>query len=475
MLKIIHTADLHLGRALSEYPSNKENQKFFDYLVSVICDQNVDALLISGDIFQHARPSELSSKLLPEFFANLIHARPNIQIFVTSGNHDGIGFLENISKYCLLTQNIHVVASMPFYTPENKTADDVNGPIEHRLLLDQIIYPLKNSSSKVEAYVVALPYLRGFDAIFDALDPEQISFLTENFPEVENFKNADLTIQYDALLRLVLQQVKLMNPQDLPVILMAHLNVLGSSTSATTIGGDDSVSPRIFAGFDYVALGHIHKEQFISVAGSSALVHYSGSPIPMNFGETDYHNSVSLLEIDSNAHQADARVKCTCLSVPRPVEFIRIPGSGFGKWSEIRSELLKIMEAQPVQNSFLPYVFCFIEPPAGAEDRDRIRQELMAMKENLVKVCNFCGYKFQENIVPVVRYSGENLSQSEVRSLDPKLMFEKFTKEIGYFEENFGDEYKQNPQQVKDGVMAAFDQVLSMVREENDAAEKVSQ
>ncbi|HEY2582745.1 MAG TPA: exonuclease subunit SbcD, partial [Mucilaginibacter sp.] len=107
-MKILHTADWHIGQLFHEYDRTYEHQKFLEWLVQIIKDQQIDVLLISGDIFDLSNPAAGSVKMFYTFLNRSVKANPQIQIIVTAGNHDSATRLES-PKPLLESSNIHIV------------------------------------------------------------------------------------------------------------------------------------------------------------------------------------------------------------------------------------------------------------------------------------------------------------------------------------------------------------------------------
>lgn len=265
-MKIVHTADWHIGKRLYEQDLMQDHQHFFDWLIELLKQEQVDALLVSGDIFDLANPSNEAKELYYSVLSRL--AALNIQVVVTGGNHDSPALL-NAPKALLNALNIHVVGSVPEQ-------------------LDELIIPLRTAPNHEAAVVVAaIPFIRDNDLrkLAPSQSYEQRSdAVKEGIKEVFNQAAAVIAQKYPTA----------------TAIAMGHLYAHGVSTSESErdiqignlAGFETSAFPEIFK---YIALGHIHKPQ---KAGSEHIL-YSGSPIPLSFSEKKDEKRVLLVEVDS--------------------------------------------------------------------------------------------------------------------------------------------------------------------------------
>lgn len=268
-MKILHTADWHIGQYFFGYDRKEEHTFFFDWLKKTIKEQQVDVLLVAGDIFDSPNPSAESQKIYYRFLREATTDNPNLQIVIIAGNHDSAGRLEAPNPL-LEEMNVHVRGLVC------KTED---GEIDYQ----QLFLPL-SKDGEVKAWCVAVPYLRQGDY----------------YPNAESYSKG-VSALYDQLYS-VLQQTK---EKHLPVVVMGHLQATGSEVSEndrserTIIGGLECISPDVFDKKDivYTALGHLHKAQRVSGREN---VRYAGSPLPMSFSEKYYKQGANLIEIEDN-------------------------------------------------------------------------------------------------------------------------------------------------------------------------------
>lgn len=267
-MKLLHTADWHIGQYFFGYDRKEEHTYFFDWLKKTIKEQQVDVLLVAGDVFDSPNPSAESQKIYYRFLREVTTENPNLQIVIIAGNHDSSGRLEAPNPL-LEEMNVHVRGIV------RKNED---GEID----CQQLFVPLSKDGD-VKAWCIAVPYLRQGD-----------------YPNADSYTKG-VSGLYDKL-HLELQQIK---ENDLPVIVMGHLQATGSEVSEndrserTIIGGLECISPEVFDKKDivYTALGHLHKPQRVSKREN---VRYAGSPLPMSFAEKNYKQGVNLIGIEDN-------------------------------------------------------------------------------------------------------------------------------------------------------------------------------
>lgn len=291
-MKILHTADWHIGQLFHAYDRTYEHQQFLDWLSDTVVAQEADVLLISGDIFDVANPSAASVKMFYRFLNKVTKASPQLQVVVTAGNHDSAARLE-APKPLLESSNIHIVGWV-----ERKP----DGTIDY----DKLIVPLHNHQGKTEILCLAVPFLRlgDYPMVADAANT-----YTEGVAALYH----ELTVY---------ARTKLKKGQSL--IAMGHLHaqhaeVTEMDTAERPImGGIEGVNTGAFSpDLLYVALGHIHKAQAVDTKG---IIRYSGSPLPMSFVETHYQHEVVSIEINAGAVQA-----VTGIPIPIQIPLQRVP------------------------------------------------------------------------------------------------------------------------------------------------------
>ena len=259
-MKILHTADWHLGKRLHKQELIEEHQLFFEWLIKTIKEREIDVLLIAGDIFDLSNPPTEARALYYWFLRQMIEQR--CKIIITGGNHDSASML-NAPKDILSLLNVVVVGGA--------TAK-----------IEDEIFDLG------EVIICAVPYLRDMD-IRQAIDAEEVGGRVEAVRK--GIKN-----HYDLLASYCRE-----NYAKIPIIAMGHLYAQGCITSESEreiqIGNLAAFGESDFSEvFDYVALGHIHRPQRV---GGKEHIRYSGSPIALSFSEKNDLKIVIELEISS--------------------------------------------------------------------------------------------------------------------------------------------------------------------------------
>ncbi len=288
-MKILHTADWHLGHRLHEQSQKEEQTLFLSWIESYIIEKEIDVLLISGDIFDTGSPSNQSLEMYYSFLVKL-NATTCKSIIITGGNHDSAGTL-NAPKHILEALSIKVVGK----ATEN---------------IEDEVFEIDINNEKV--IIGAVPYLRDGDI--------RRAVAGESFDELTDKYKTALINHYQSCAN----QCKLINTTKAPVIAMGHLFATGGSVSDSeqniyvgTLGHIGAEDFPVY--FDYVALGHLHRPQII---GGNEKIRYSGSPNILSFSEINYDKIVLILTMENNEISKIAED-----IIPRFREFYRIKGT----------------------------------------------------------------------------------------------------------------------------------------------------
>jgi exonuclease SbcD len=311
MLRILHTADWHLGQTFRGHSREFEHQAVFGSLLTIIQQHQIDTLLIAGDIFDSQHPSGEAQALFYRMLARLHAARPEMNTIVIAGNHDAAGRLE--APHPLLDSfKVHIVGNVR--------------RIDGRVDCSRHLLALKGTAGDLYLHILALSYPTAA-----CLPPIQSSEIEEEESNVIRSVRSLYDELYQAL------SPKLTN---LPFVVMGHLHVRGGIESEGAerrilVGGQHAVPHDVFpADASYVALGHLHKAQSV---GSNAAIRYSGSLIPLSATEQPYRHGVTLVTIDS------AAVTTEHIEIPRPVPFLSLGTQAAGvRISELADHLQKL-------------------------------------------------------------------------------------------------------------------------------------
>jgi len=323
-LKIIHTADWHLGQTFFGYDREEEHDAFLSWLIRTLTDQQADVLLIAGDVFDVANPSASSQHRFFRFLREANQQNPGLQIIITAGNHDSAPRLE--APVPLLEElNTHIVGII-------RRKDD--GSVD----FDSLLIPLTNRQGERQALCMAVPFLRQGD--YPPAEDTQCTFME------------GVNRMYNQLYAYALQKTSV----DEPIITMGHLHATGAELSEDDrseriiMGGLESISADTFSeGLAYTALGHIHKAQRV---GGRDNVRYAGSPLPMSFSEVNYNHQVVVVNIGADVSTSTSIM---ALPVPRTVDLIRIPKRS-GGIEEVLEELADLPERDEKNDELFPFL-----------------------------------------------------------------------------------------------------------------------
>ena len=273
-MKILHTSDWHIGRKLYSTEISQDLDLFFKYLIDIINQEKIDVLIVAGDIFDLAYPSNNSLQQYYKLLQQLYNTNCK-HIIITGGNHDSISTL-NAPKNILEFLNIYVIGGVP----EN---------------IEEQIIEIKDKNDKLQLIICAVPYLRDKDirkSIAGEKYDDRVMAIREG---IGNFYNSV------AEKALAIKNEEQNNGLYIPIIATAHLFVnnvdLPKEEKELYIGSLQQISSKRFPEiFDYIALGHIHRPQKVSEN-----IRYSGSPVAMSFSERNQNKSIVIIEVNDNS------------------------------------------------------------------------------------------------------------------------------------------------------------------------------
>lgn len=287
----LHTSDWHLGQFFHNHEREFEHAQFLNWLLEKIKQEQPNALLIAGDIFDVVNPAAKAQKQLYQFLSDAHDLAPHMQTLMIAGNHDSGYRIEQVE---------------PFLAKFNAKAVGIVSKDERLFDLNRLLVPIYDEQQNVIAWCLTLPYLRS----------AEITGLNEH---TTNNQNA---IAY--LHQQLIAEAKARKQPDQALILMSHAHMQGGETSDSErpimVGNEEALSTALFDDvIDYVALGHLHKPQKVS----HEHIRYSGSPIPLSFSERHYKHQVVDVRIDPEASAAE-RFQYESLIIPRTIDVIRI-------------------------------------------------------------------------------------------------------------------------------------------------------
>jgi exonuclease SbcD len=295
-MRLLHTSDWHLGQTLHNYERTYEHQCFLDWLLATIVAEDIDALLIAGDVFDSANPSASAQKQLYRFLQQARMRAPTLDIVVIAGNHDSPGRLE---------------APSPLLEAHGTTViGHVLKNAELEIDLERHLVPLHDKTGAVQAWCLAIPFLRPGDV--------------PRLPPVEGEQGAPdpYLAGIGLLYRQACELAAARRQSGQAIVAMGHCHMVDGTASLDSerrivIGGTEALPASIFdPAIAYAALGHLHLAQRV---GQKEHLRYSGSPLPLSFAEVGYQHQVLRIDL------ADGAAAVTPLMVPRAVQLLRVP------------------------------------------------------------------------------------------------------------------------------------------------------
>lgn len=253
-MKFIHTSDWHLGRQFHNVSLIEDQRHVLGQLIDHIKREAVDAVVISGDIYDRSVPPAVAVELLDDVL-HTICSDLGVPVLIIPGNHDGAERLRFASRQ-LSKAGLHILGDL------SRIAEPV-------VLGDVAFY--------------GIPYN----------DPES----------VRNRFGVEVS-SHDEAHGYLVEQIKTAKSAGMPAVLLSHCFIDGAFESESerplSIGGADRVDAEPFAAFDYVALGHLHSPQWKGYEH----IRYSGSILKYSFSEQHHNKGVTLVELDGDGFKS---------------------------------------------------------------------------------------------------------------------------------------------------------------------------
>lgn len=272
-MKLIHLSDLHLGKRVNEFSMLEDQQFILTKIINIIDEQKPDGVIIAGDVYDKSVPSAEAVELFDDFLVRL--SKRDLKVFVISGNHDSA---ERIAFGGRLMNKSGIYMS-PVY----------NGKVE----------PITINDEWGEINVYMLPFVKPTNVRRYYPESEIVTY-------TDAVKTAVDGMNIDASKR---------------NILVTHQFVTGALRTESediSVGGTDNVDASVFADFDYVALGHIHRSQ----SCTSNFIRYSGTPLKYSFSEVGDNKSVTVVTI-----KAKGDITLDFISLTPKRDMVEIKGS----------------------------------------------------------------------------------------------------------------------------------------------------
>ena len=267
-MRFLHTADWHLGRIFyGQYLTDDQAHVLENQFFSILKDENIDGILLAGDVFDRAVPPIEAIELWDSIITRLAMDY-KVPLFVVSGNHDGAERLE-VGRSMLSQSGIHIWGS-PHHALQPFEFEGTDGKVA--------ICPMPFSEPR---------------RIGDALG---LGFATSSLETSLNLHNYDQ--MYQAWSNHLRNQV----PKGMRSIAISHAFVMGGDVGGSertlSIGGSEQVSPQVFKDFQYTALGHLHGPQRMG----ADYIRYSGSPLKYSFDEHTQKKSFTIVDMDAKGN-----------------------------------------------------------------------------------------------------------------------------------------------------------------------------
>jgi exonuclease SbcD len=250
----------------------QEHQQFLNWLILQSVEQNIDAIVVAGDIFDTGTPPSYAREMYFDFIAKLHQVQ--CQLVVLAGNHDSVAMLSE-SQNLLQQLSTRVISA-------------VNEDI------DQQVFVLKSLKTKQQAVICAIPFIRPRDIVK--------SYAGQSADEKQRSLQQAISAHYQHLFEHAqsLSTANLIDGNRLPIIATGHLTTIGATTSDSVrdiyIGTLEAFPASEFPDADYIALGHIHRPQKVT---KSEHIRYSGSPIALSFDEAKTQKNIVIVEFEN--------------------------------------------------------------------------------------------------------------------------------------------------------------------------------
>lgn len=323
-MRLLHTADWHLGHVLRDHARTAEHAHFLRWLVDTVVERRVDAVLIAGDVFDAANPTPVALRAWFRFLGDLKQRAPHVQVVVIAGNHDSAARLE-APRELLAAFDVRVVGA-------------IERGVDGRLCTEPLLVPLRGADG-TRALCVAVPFLRASDVLalvppkhLDPVSPSRLANGDYVLPrpgepnDVANDVDDPLLVGMRTLHDELFAAARAARRPGEAMVAIAHGYLVGGALSELSerkvLGGNQHALPLDLFPDDcaYVALGHLHRPQTL---GGREHVRYAGSPIPLSMPERLHAHHVVFCDL-----VGDRVSKVWSLRVPRLVPMLRLPERG---------------------------------------------------------------------------------------------------------------------------------------------------
>lgn len=370
---MLHTSDWHLGRSLLGRRRDEEFASFLNWLIAQLESRKVDILLVAGDVFDTVNPGHKAQEIYYGFLVRVASTGCR-HVVITSGNHDSPAFLE-APRSLLKMLRVHVIG------------------VSSELMEEEVLL-LDNAHGEPSALILAVPFLRDRDL----RDLEG----GESFAEKDQKMREAVKVHYHGLFEIANKRRHELGFPHLPIVAMGHLFTVGGLTvegdgvREIQVGSLEGLPPDTFPeDLDYLALGHLHVPQ---VLAGREYMRYSGSPIPMGFGEAGQKKSVCLLHFLPQS----SKPRIELLPIPSWQDLAVVQGN----WEKIESRLGElVLEARSNCKSL------WVE----------VRYDGQELRPLLVQECQSLVAESSVEIFRIQNLHQAQISRSGLKSVDQNL------------------------------------------------------
>lgn len=384
-MKILHTADWHLGQSLYGYDRLDEQRHFLRQLRDVVADERPDAMVVAGDVYDISMPSAAAQRAFADGLLAIHEAAPQMTVVVVAGNHDSASRLE-IYRNLWQSHNVHIISSV------RRCADASADYGSHIVAVEG------------KGLIAAVPYC-----------------YPHNFPPAEGDRQAAF---FSGLERTVAEQ----NVDGLPTVLVAHLAVRGCDLTGHRRMQDDQLGTvdyvdlaTLGSGYDYVALGHIHHPQ--TLRGSDGHAAYSGSPLAVGFDER-YAHSVAIVSIERGKPVDARRVE---IADPRPLLTVPREPVAF-------DDAIAAASALPAEERAYVRLNVALDKPLPSDYNERASAAMQG------KECRYCTINITDRRTASPRDAMPDVTPEQLRQMTVTEVAERFFAAKG-FDEAVASEY----------------------------------
>ena len=368
-MKILHTSDWHLGHTLYSFDRKEEQESMLEQMEAIVSKHKPDVFLLSGDVYHTSQPSAAVQTMLSNSLVRIHKAHPQMTIVATAGNHDS-STKHEIFRTPWRSLNVYAIGGL----------DKEN--------LDNHIIELPGIG-----FVIALPCCN-----------------ERSIP--------------GGFFQQLLDNVAERNTDNLPVVMMAHTTLRGCDftghehANEFVVGGIDTLDLEAMGeGYDYLALGHIHREQFVHSGKHN--VRYCGTPLPVSFDESFSH-SVTMVELEKHGDKPHV----TTIEINNPHPLVTLPTKGFASWEEAKLLLAQYPDDIPAYIRLNVEVDNTLPTDAYTE----------AVGIASHKQCRFCCINMKRKETGTVDV--KTLTVQEFRSEEPTEIVRRYFEDSGFSFDN---------------------------------------